>query len=420
MDWTAALQEPPFSDLEEDLRDWATEALNDLGDAADVEAVTDVLAPFLIDRELAADEDEARGLCTRLAPLQCQGPTIVCAVTSKASQACATRKVPMRPMDALEERQIGAEAPIDDIVEIAAEAGIAKSGHAKKHARVAAHLRELRPNDALELSDKESPQTAKAVALVLQAARPWHVDELGDPCSSACLAEMFLAYVAEQQPSRFSQWTSVLLEAMADAGAHLDDEDNDGAAGKLLQDLYKKRVLVIPEPQIELGSNVVAVLEEDGDWHPAVVEELLLDSSCRLIFLEYGKPQITPTSNIRAMEVVIDDDGAEDALSQRDGNCEMCGRYMPLTFHHLIPKDTHPTYLKKRLPTGIEGEPTRAFLNTYGTMICRQCHSYVHRIADNHTLAKEYNTVGKIMAHAMVQKWVEWASKQQVGKRHSK
>jgi len=277
----------------------------------------------------------------------------------------------------------------------------------------AAHLRELRPTDRMELSDKESSQTVKAVALVLQAARPCHVDKPGDPGSNACLSEAFLAYAAEQQPSSCSEWTSVLLEAIADAGAHLDDEDNDGAAGKMVQNLYKRRVLVIAEPQIILGSNVVAVLEEDGDWHPAVVEELLDDGSFRLTFLDYGKPQITLASNIRAMEVVIDD-GAEDTFSE--GNCEMCSRHMLLTFHHLIPKDTHTTYLKKRLPTGIEGEPTRHFLNQYGTMICRQCHSYVHRIADNHTLAKEYNTVGKIMAHPMVQKWIEWAAKQRVGK----
>jgi len=165
-----------------------------------------------------------------------------------------------------------------------------------------------------------------------------------------------------------------------------------------------------------MGSNVVAVLEEDGDWHPAVVEELLDSGTFRLTFLEYGKPQITPASNIRAMEDVVDD-GAEESFSE--GNCEMCGRHMLLTFHHLIPKDTHSTYLKKRLPPGIEGEPTRHFLNQYGTMICRKCHYFVHNIADNHTLAKEYNTVGKIMAHPTIQKWIEWAAKQRVGKYRS-
>jgi len=94
------------------------------------------------------------------------------------------------------------------------------SGHLKKHSR-AAHLRELQPNDTMELTDRESSRTVKAVALMLQAARPWHMDKLGDPGSSACLAEAFLAYAAEQKPSRFSQWTSVLLEVMADAGTTL-------------------------------------------------------------------------------------------------------------------------------------------------------------------------------------------------------
>ena len=57
---------------------------------------------------------------------------------------------------------------------------------------------------------------------------------------------------------------------------------------------------------------------------------------------------------------------------------------MQLTFHHLLPKETHGRYLGKQLPGGVAAaaeeagfelaaEPTREFLNTYGAELCRFC-----------------------------------------------
>merc|ERR1711972_1079655 len=92
----------------------------------------------------------------------------------------------------------------------------------------------------------------------------------------------------------------------------------------------------------------------------------------------------------------------------------MCSRHMLLTFHHPIPKETHHTYLNKRLPPGITGEPTSNFLNRYGTMVCKQCHGYIHRLGSNAFLANEYNTLPKILAHPSVQSWVKWAAQQRV------
>jgi len=132
-----------------------------------------------------------------------------------------------------------------------------------------------------------------------------------------------------------------------------------------------------------------------------------------LTFFEYGKPQKTPSANIRQLNTIVNDEDTEESLQQ--GECEMCRRVMLLTFHHLIPKDTHPTYLKKPgqlASVGIEGEPTRGFLNTYGTMVCGRCHSNIHALAPNTVLAKEYNTLEKILAHPKIESWVSWASKQ--------
>jgi len=154
---------------------------------------------------------------------------------------------------------------------------------------------------------------------------------------------------------------------------------------------------------------VIALLSEDGEWHRAVVDKVVEHDLFNIIFLEYGKPQITPANDIRMMDEVVDDDDTGECL--KEGECEMCHRIMFLTFHHLIPKDTHPTYVKKRLPRGIEGEPTRGFLNSYGTMICRRCHNMVHSLASNTILATDYNTVEKLLAHPLMSRYVEWARK---------
>merc|ERR1712224_606314 len=44
---------------------------------------------------------------------------------------------------------------------------------------------------------------------------------------------------------------------------------------------------------------------------------------------------------------------------------------MLLTFHHLIPKDTHKKYEGKRLPPGVDGppKPSREFLNQYAASV---------------------------------------------------
>merc|ERR1719487_543777 len=176
-------------------------------------------------------------------------------------------------------------------------------------------------------------------------------------------------------------------------------------------------VLMASKPPIEVGAMVVALLEEDDDWHDAIVEEALGQNSFRVVFLEYGKPQDTLATNIRRQDTVVDDEGTEEL--HQEGDCELCGRHLLLTFHHLIPKDTHPTYLGKQsqlASVGIEGEPTRGFLNTYGTMVCSQCHSHIHSLASNVILAKEYNTLPKILEHPKIQRYVEWASKQRAGK----
>eukprot|EP00928_Gymnodinium_smaydae_P020383 TRINITY_DN17878_c0_g1_i1.p1 TRINITY_DN17878_c0_g1~~TRINITY_DN17878_c0_g1_i1.p1 ORF type:complete len:309 (+),score=58.07 TRINITY_DN17878_c0_g1_i1:55-927(+) len=250
----------------------------------------------------------------------------------------------------------------------------------------------------------------KKIARVLRLKRPDLGEGDGEEAGASYLAASMVAYAADKRPETLRQWCDVLTEVLADAGTYLDEDDNESAVRWVIADLVKKGALAPSTPKVEEGSLVFALLAEDDDWHEAVVQSVLSADKFVVIFLEYGKPQETSIQQLRLVDTIADDEGGD---ASEEGTCEMCGRHKLLTFHHLIPKDVHAFYLKKRLPSGIAGEPTRQFLNSYGTMICRQCHSFVHRLAPNEDLAKEYNTLAKILAHPSTENWVKW-----IGQRH--
>ncbi len=69
--------------------------------------------------------------------------------------------------------------------------------------------------------------------------------------------------------------------------------------------------------------------------------------------------------------------------------CILCGRIIPLTFHHLIPKETHLKSFNK--------DKTPEEMNSRGIWVCRPCHSGIHNIYDNDTLAISYNTLDLLL-----------------------
>jgi hypothetical protein len=97
----------------------------------------------------------------------------------------------------------------------------------------------------------------------------------------------------------------------------------------------------------------------------------------------------------------------EAGMEELEGGCEMCGRDMPVTRHHLIPQVMH-----NRSPWS---EMSKAHLQTCAN-ICRPCHSAVHRFEDNKTLAQKFHTMQLLMADPRVQKWVAYISKQRVNR----
>jgi len=136
----------------------------------------------------------------------------------------------------------------------------------------------------------------------------------------------------------------------------------------------------------------------------------------------------------------------------REGECELCERDVKLTRHHLIPKTCWPK-MKKRLhlaspvlqslhamkggketggamlqrqllqkimgqdlspeelPCTITNESVRAYLSRV-CLICRQCHSAVHRVHPEWELAMHYHTMDRLLTSPEVLKFAKWASKQ--------
>lgn len=92
------------------------------------------------------------------------------------------------------------------------------------------------------------------------------------------------------------------------------------------------------------------------------------------------------------------------ATALRPDGCEICAReHIPLTYHHLIPRAVHAKAVKRGWHR--EWELMKV------AWLCRACHSFVHKIATNEELAKEYYDVELLLEREDVQRWAQWRSK---------
>ncbi len=83
----------------------------------------------------------------------------------------------------------------------------------------------------------------------------------------------------------------------------------------------------------------------------------------------------------------------------------MCERDLPITSHHLIPQQVHSKNWCKKIFTKDDMKNRRADL-------CRDCHPYLHKKFTHAELAREYNTVEKILANEEVARHMVWLKKQ--------
>ncbi len=93
--------------------------------------------------------------------------------------------------------------------------------------------------------------------------------------------------------------------------------------------------------------------------------------------------------------------------------CELCQRAdTELTRHHLIPRARHGKGKIRR-------DFGKAELTGRLAMLCRACHKFVHTVLSERQLANEYNTVGQLLAHPEIAKFVGWVAKRPAGLRVS-
>ncbi|KFH40664.1 hypothetical protein ACRE_086360 [Hapsidospora chrysogenum ATCC 11550] len=90
--------------------------------------------------------------------------------------------------------------------------------------------------------------------------------------------------------------------------------------------------------------------------------------------------------------------------STRADACEICGRWwIPLSYHHLIPRFVHDKAVKR-------GWHRKEDLQNVA-WLCGACHRFVHHFKGHEELARDYHTVELLLEAEEVQRWAAWVSK---------
>lgn len=89
----------------------------------------------------------------------------------------------------------------------------------------------------------------------------------------------------------------------------------------------------------------------------------------------------------------------------KNNKCETCSRERETEKHHLIPQTLHNNkWFKKRY--------SKEFMATHTIEVCYDCHLAIHKFFDNKTLAKELNTLEKLLENNKMCNFCRWINKQ--------
>lgn len=92
------------------------------------------------------------------------------------------------------------------------------------------------------------------------------------------------------------------------------------------------------------------------------------------------------------------------ASRSQAAECEICGRdWVPLTYHHLIPRFVHAKAVKRGWHRAEDLQNV--------AWLCRACHSFVHRAFGHEELAREYFTVERLLAREEVRSFAGWVGR---------
>ncbi len=87
--------------------------------------------------------------------------------------------------------------------------------------------------------------------------------------------------------------------------------------------------------------------------------------------------------------------------------CELCGREMELTGHHLVPKKMGGKKRYKKLFAKEERDKK--------IWLCRPCHTHIHTLLSEKELAENYDSLEKLKTHPGVRKWKGWIKNKPTG-----
>jgi len=152
----------------------------------------------------------------------------------------------------------------------------------------------------------------------------------------------------------------------------------------------------------------MALLSLDDDWHNVIILEVR--GSERLI-VEIANGQVGAGANHMISSSDFRPEWDLECVDDEVAVCGLCLREMPLTYHHLIPKQEAHRYREKMSKEEL----------ARGVLVCRPCHSAIHKTFSNPLLASSYRTIERLLDESdattlPLRRWTEFAARQRVSR----
>ncbi|TCD69569.1 hypothetical protein EIP91_006991 [Steccherinum ochraceum] len=199
-----------------------------------------------------------------------------------------------------------------------------------------------------------------------------------------------------------------ILEASSTSASGEDDkEDLDDFTLYLTSEVWSSLPQKVHSATYETRHDVPALGDGPGFTLDTILSPVFVDTLASI-----GVMDAADVAG-RLLSKVVEDYMAEACApppvwsKTRTTECEICEREVPLTYHHLIPREVHAKVLKKKWHP-------ESMLNSVA-WLCRPCHSAVHHVASNEELAKSLYTVELLLEREDIQRWRKYATKQRFG-----
>lgn len=142
--------------------------------------------------------------------------------------------------------------------------------------------------------------------------------------------------------------------------------------------------------------------------------EAQCSNACSALLTRLREEGLVPSPHTEKLDEIAEEENTEDSTNVEDlledGACELCERHIPLTKHHVYPRQLH-TRLKK---LGLKRDVLHS-----GIMICRACHSAVHSFYSNAELAANWHSRELLLESPKVQKWIPYIRKRKCTSRRN-